>query len=68
MVKKIFGKMIYKMKTKKIKQIYDCWKNAMIKSDLDSLDEICDDNFLWTNYCGITKNKKDLITADLFTI
>jgi|SRR6478672_3587911 len=61
MVKKIFGKMIYKMKTKKISQIYDCWKNAMIKSDLDSLDEICDDNFLWTNYCGITNNKKDLI-------
>ena len=52
--------MIYKMKTKKINQIYDCWKNAMIKSDLDSLDEICDDNFLWTNYCGITNNKKDL--------
>jgi len=59
--KKRIESMLYNMKTRKINQVYDCWKNALINSDLDSLDEICDDNFLWTNYNGITNNKKEII-------
>jgi hypothetical protein len=42
-----------------IEQAYEYWKHALINRDLDLLDEICHDRFLWTNSMGITHNKEE---------
>ena len=47
------------MKTEEIKQAYAYWKNAVIKGDLISLNNVYTENFLWTNCMGITKNKSE---------
>ena len=51
--------MIDTVKTEEIKQAYECWKNAVINGDLESLDEVCAENFAWTNDMGITNNKTE---------
>ena len=47
------------VETEEIKQAYIYWKNAVIKRDLESLDNIYTAEFLWTNSMGITKNKTE---------
>ena len=47
------------MKTEEIKQAYEFWKNAVIKGDLASLNNIYTENFIWTNSMGIKKNKTE---------
>lgn len=47
------------MKTEEIKRAYAYWKNAIIKGDLVSLNNIYTENFLWTNSMGIRKNKTE---------
>ena len=45
------------MATPEISQSYERWKTAVMQGDLESLSEICSENFLWTNNMGITYNK-----------
>ena len=47
------------MKTEEIEEAYAYWKNAVIKGDLVSLNNIYTEEFLWTNSMGITKNKTE---------
>ncbi len=47
------------VKTEEIKQAYEFWKNAVIKGDRVSLNNIYTENFLWTNCMGIMKNKTE---------
>ena len=49
------------METEEIKQAYAYWKDAVIKRDLESLDNIYTEEFLWTNSMGITKNKTETL-------
>jgi len=58
-MKKYLKKIIYTVKTEKIKHAYEYWKNAVIKGDLASLDKIYTENFSWTNELGITNNKME---------
>jgi len=58
-MKKYLKKIIYSVKTEEIKHAYEYWKNAVINGDVTSLDEICDENFAWTNDMGITNNKME---------
>jgi len=58
-LKKYFKKIIDTVKTEEVKQAYECWKNAVINGDLESLDRICAENFAWTNDMGITNNKTE---------
>jgi hypothetical protein len=50
---------IPEMTTAEIEQLYERWKRAIMNSDLDLLDKICDGNFSWTNCERITNNKKE---------
>lgn len=42
-----------------IKRVYEQWKNALIKTDVTTLEKLYTDNFLWTNHMGITCNKPE---------
>ena len=44
-----------------IKRIYQQWKNALIKTDLATLEKMHADNFLWTNNMGISCNKLEYL-------
>jgi hypothetical protein len=58
-MKKYLKKIIDTVKTEEIKQVYEYWKNAVIKGDLESLDKVCAENFAWTNDMGITNDKTE---------
>ena len=58
-MKKYFQKIIDTVKTEEIKQAYEHWKNAVINGDIASLEEICAENFAWTNDMGITNDKTE---------
>jgi hypothetical protein len=42
-----------------IKQVYEQWKNALIKTDVTTLEKLYTTNFLWTNPMGITCSKPE---------
>jgi hypothetical protein len=42
-----------------IKSVYEQWKNALIKTDVTTLEKLYTDNFSWTNHMGITSNKPE---------
>lgn len=44
-----------------IKRVYEQWKNALVKTDLSTLEKLYADNFLWTNNIGITCNKMEYL-------
>jgi hypothetical protein len=42
-----------------IKRVYEQWKNALIKTDVTTLEKLYTDNFSWTNHMGINCNKRE---------
>jgi len=60
-MKKFFKKIIYNLKTREIIRTYETWKNAMVQGDCTSIDNICDEHFLWTSFRKVTSNKKETL-------
>jgi ketosteroid isomerase-like protein len=50
------------MKTNSVREVYTLWKDAVIKGDLLTLNEVYADNFLWTNNMGITDCKTKILS------